>query len=264
MDEFRTSPERVRNTSPDVSGVIPDDFRPIPAYSGACPESSPDGGGSLKRPPLRTPDRTDDGNTNDEVEAGSHENSPVSSLTQADGSESAPDSSSFVDPQSHESLSNSARGEALDPAVSLPLSDSAPARAERDASGRFLPGNAASLRHGLFSEQARQFAALRDEAEAFLSAQLADEGDPDVPARRRSLMAYRARVHRRLLQLDEALELRGILGPDGKLRVAWLQRLEGLVATAASIDRLLGLERRQKPVDPSAVLDRYRRRGGDL
>ena len=34
----------------------------------------------------------------------------------------------------------------------------------------------------------------------------------------------------------------------GRLRTAWLQRLEGLIARAQAIDSTLGLQRRTKPV----------------
>lgn len=140
--------------------------------------------------------------------------------------------------------------------------DSEPSASARDDRGRWLPGNAGALQHGLFSEQARQFAALRDEAAAFLEAAVSDEGGRDVPARRRALLEYRARVHRRIVQLDATLDVRGMTDSKGKLRVAWLQRLEGLVATATALDRLLGLERRARrvgDVDPEAVIARYRR-----
>jgi len=95
---------------------------------------------------------------------------------------------------------------------------------------------------------------LRDEVEAFLSQTLADEGDPDdVTVRRAAFLNYRARVHRRIIQLDGMLEIRGLVDKRGKLRASWLQRLEALIATARGLDQLLGLERRQKRVD----LDSY-------
>lgn len=150
----------------------------------------------------------------------------------------------------------------LVPESSPASADSEPSASARDDRGRWLPGNAGALQHGLFSEQARQFAALRDEAAAFLEAAVSDEGGRDVPARRRALLEYRARVHRRIVQLDATLDVRGMTDGKGKLRVAWLQRLEGLVATATALDRLLGLERRARrvgDVDPEAVIARYRR-----
>jgi hypothetical protein len=76
---------------------------------------------------------------------------------------------------------------------------------------------------------------------------VADDGGKDeVPVRRQSLLDYRARLHRRIVQLDGALEVRGLVDRRNKLRVAWLQMLATLIASARSIDSLLGLERRQR------------------
>ena len=51
-----------------------------------------------------------------------------------------------------------------------------------------------------------------------------------------------------MLQLDAAIELRGLFDKRGKLRVAWLGQLQALINAAKAIDSLLGVERRQKPV----------------
>jgi hypothetical protein len=84
---------------------------------------------------------------------------------------------------------------------------------------------------------------------------VADEGDPeDVPARRKSLLEYRGRIHRRIVQLDTALELRGLIDKRGKLRVAWLQQLSSFITTAKSLDQLLGLARKAKRVPTLAEL----------
>ena len=45
----------------------------------------------------------------------------------------------------------------------------------------------------------------------------------------------------------------------GKVRVAWLQRLESLVNTAKALHSLPGLERRTKDINPTMVLERYTR-----
>ena len=90
---------------------------------------------------------------------------------------------------------------------------------------------------------------LRAEVDSFVSAALVDEGDPaDVPARRTALLAYRARLHRRIVRLHGMLELRGLVDKRGKLRTTWLQQLQSLISTARSLDSLLGLARRQKRV----------------
>ena len=132
----------------------------------------------------------------------------------------------------------------------------------RDGKGRFLPGNSvgeatqfppghwAAAKHTMRTDRwPPELEVLRDEVDEFLSQTLVDEGDPDdVPARRKALLNYRARVHRRIVQLDGMLEIRGLVDKRGKLRSAWLQRLEALIATARGLDSLLGLARRQKRV----------------
>jgi hypothetical protein len=128
----------------------------------------------------------------------------------------------------------------------------------RDAHGRFLPGNLAAVKHALRTDRLpSEFAQLAQEVEDYTVASIVDDGGAsEVPARRRSLHEYRARVHRRVLQLDAAIELRGLFDKRGKLRVAWLQQLQSLINTAKGIDSLLGLERRQKPItDPLAYLE---------
>jgi hypothetical protein len=133
------------------------------------------------------------------------------------------------------------------------IADSPPvpnAPARDPETGRFLPGNFAASQHALRSDRLPpEFAHLAAELAEFADASIADDGGADViTARRHSLHAYRARVHRRIAQLDGAIELRGLFDKRGKLRVAWLNQLQGLIRTAQGIDSLLGLERRQKPV----------------
>jgi hypothetical protein len=81
---------------------------------------------------------------------------------------------------------------------------------------------------------------------------LVDEGEreEDIPARRRSQVQYRAVLHRQILMLDAALRVHGVFDRRNKLRVAWLQRLEGLIGRAESVDRFLGLARRQRNSTP--------------
>lgn len=124
-----------------------------------------------------------------------------------------------------------------------------PSMPERDQSGRFRSGNMAAVKHALRTDRLpKEFAQLAQEVEDFMSASITDDGgDSEVPARRRSLHEYRARLHRRVLQIDGAIELLGLFDKRGKLRVAWLQQLQGLISAAKGIDTLLGLDRRQKP-----------------
>lgn len=146
--------------------------------------------------------------------------------------------------------------------TSAPSPPAAPNPPDRDGKGRFAAGNMvgahtqfaagnwAALKHSLNSERwPPDLAVLRDEVEQFLGQMLADEGDPSaVPARRHALLNYRARLHRRILQLDAALEQRGLVDKRGKLRVAWLQQLGGLIEKARALDTTLGLGRSQKLV----------------
>ena len=127
---------------------------------------------------------------------------------------------------------------------------SPPSWPDRDGRGQFVGGNLAAVKHALRTDALpAEFAHLREEVDAFVAGCMADEGDTAaVSTRRRSLLEYRARIHRRAVQLDSAIEVRGLFDKKGKLRAGWLQRLEGLIGTAQAIDRLLGLERRQKPV----------------
>jgi hypothetical protein len=106
------------------------------------------------------------------------------------------------------------------------------------------------LEHALRTDRLPpEFAHLADEVQQFIEPSINDDGGREnVPHRRRSLHEYRARTHRRIVQLDAAIELRGLFDKRGKLRVQWLQQLQSLIATAKSVDSLLGLERRAKPV----------------
>jgi hypothetical protein len=132
----------------------------------------------------------------------------------------------------------------------IPSTPSVPSWPERDAAGRFVPGNLAAVKHALSAAKLPpEFEHLEAEVDAFVAGCLTDEGDEqDVSTRRRSLLNYRARVHRRIVQLDAAIEVRGLVDRKGKLRAGWLQRLEGLVNVAKGLDAMLGLERRQKRV----------------
>jgi hypothetical protein len=113
--------------------------------------------------------------------------------------------------------------------------------------GRFTTGAVASVRHGLFSD--RDLAGLNADVARFIAGSISDDGgDDNIPTRRRADLEYRARLHRRIVQLDNAFEAKGLFDGRHKLRVGWLQRLEGLIATAARLDGMLGLERRQRRV----------------
>lgn len=120
----------------------------------------------------------------------------------------------------------------------------------RDRHGRFTRGNGAAISHGAYSRSLPpEFAHLRDEITTFLQQAIADDGgESEISARRKTLLEYRARVHRRISQIDDALELHGLVDRRGKLRVTWLSQLASLIATAKSLDGLLGLQRRDRQV----------------
>jgi hypothetical protein len=114
----------------------------------------------------------------------------------------------------------------------------------------FKPANWEGLQHSMRTERwPPGLEVLRDEVAAFMAGCLVDEGDAaDVPTRRLSLLSHRARIERRIIQIDARLEQAGLTDKRGKLRVAWLSQLQSLINTAKSLDQLLGLERRQKRV----------------
>ena len=109
-----------------------------------------------------------------------------------------------------------------------------------------------------------EFAHLQAEVRQFVAEALVDEGDvAQIPARRLALIEYRARLHRRIVQLDAALERRGLTDNSGKLRVTWLQQLQSLMNTAKGIDSLLGLQKRAKKITSlqEHVSERYGPKG---
>jgi hypothetical protein len=114
----------------------------------------------------------------------------------------------------------------------------------------FKPANWLGLQHSMRTERwPPGLEVLRDEVAAFMRGCLADEGDVAlVPTRRLSLLGHRARIERRIIQIDARLEQAGLTDKRGKLRVVWLSQLQSLINTAKSLDQLLGLERKQKRV----------------
>lgn len=118
------------------------------------------------------------------------------------------------------------------------------------ASGHTLPGAFMSTMHALKSSSDRlppEFAHLAAELLEFEQASIADDGGAETVAhRRRSPHGYRAPLHRRIVQLDSAMELKGLFDKRGKLRVPWLQQRQSLINRAKGIDSLLGLDRRPR------------------
>jgi hypothetical protein len=137
------------------------------------------------------------------------------------------------------------------------MSDDAPAApsGDRDGQGRFLPGRNLGTMHALRAAGDRlppELQHLQAELEEFMTSAVSDEGgDAEISTRRRALLTYRARLHRRIGQLDGALELHGLIDRRGRLRVAWLQQLAQLIGAARALDGLLGLSRHPKRVPAS-------------
>ena len=129
----------------------------------------------------------------------------------------------------------------------------------RGPDGRVLAGNTLALTHGLRRRPqdppARRdpLAHLQPQVDAFVAGAIRDEGGGEIPTRRKSLLEYRARLHRRIVQLDEAIDGHGLLDRRGRLRATWLQRLESMMNTAKALDQLLGLARRPPRVPDLAL-----------
>jgi hypothetical protein len=126
----------------------------------------------------------------------------------------------------------------------------------RDARGRFQPSNQVAVQHGLTVDRVpAEFVHLRAELDAFVAGCLADEGVPpaEVSTRRRAMFEDLARLRRRIMQLDTAIESRGMFDGHGRLRATWLERLTTMVKQAAAIDAQLGLQARSK--QPASLED---------
>lgn len=118
---------------------------------------------------------------------------------------------------------------------------------------QFGPGNAAAVTHGI---HARAFEAQAEVA-GMLDRYVADEGGlSEVPARRLDLLQNRAKVQRAFDRLSDTLDRLGLFDRRGRLRVAWLQRLEGLAGMLVRHDAILGLDRRPKRIPTIADLIR--------
>lgn len=125
-------------------------------------------------------------------------------------------------------------------------------RPSRNARGQWLKGNSGAQTHGLYASLS---AALIAEREEFEAASLADDGGHEVPARRRALHRYRARLHAQIECMADALERHGQFDKKGRLRKAWLSTLETLIGAAVRVDGLLGLERRPRDVSTLSASD---------
>ena len=120
--------------------------------------------------------------------------------------------------------------------------------------GRFIRGNEAAVRTGLRARPTIG-AGLDDEVRKFLEDSLADDGGREqIPRRRFSQHQYRAVLHRQIGRLTAAVETHGLFDRRGKLRVAWLSKLESLMREARAFDQSLGLAHRPQPVSLDAYV----------
>jgi hypothetical protein len=132
----------------------------------------------------------------------------------------------------------------------------------RTAAGTFTKGNRVRVRHGLRSRTR----ALPPELEHLAVMEredyqqsLADEGGAENVIRRRAqTLENRARVQRRIRQIDFALDRFGVFDGKGRLRQQWIDKLISLVGIATRIDIALGFARGARHVgaldDPAEYL----------
>jgi hypothetical protein len=117
--------------------------------------------------------------------------------------------------------------------------------------------------HALYRPQLpAEWLDLAQQQEEDFAQQITDDGGAENIIRNRgNTQENRALVQRRIRQISRALDTFGLFDRKGRLRVPWLTKLESLINTAASLDRLLGLERRQKEVPDD--LSTWLETGGD-
>lgn len=117
----------------------------------------------------------------------------------------------------------------------------------RDERGRVLPGHQLPATHYLNAQRVPQV--YLDAERDLLAQSIADDGGVEnIPARRLAQHEYRCSIHRKVWQLSDALDAKGLFDSRSKLRERWLARYEALVALATRIDSTLGLERRTRQV----------------
>ena len=109
---------------------------------------------------------------------------------------------------------------------------------QRGPDGRFLLGNRVARTHGLTGADDP---VAWPPPEDFLADAVVNDGGERIAIRRKSLLEYRARVHRRIIQLDEAIEARGAFDRQGRVRESWLQLFPSLIDRAQKLDQFLGV-----------------------
>jgi hypothetical protein len=117
-----------------------------------------------------------------------------------------------------------------------------------------LKGNRVAARHGIY--------AVASAADAQVAAALFEQsvidagGREELTAREAAQHEYRSVIHLNIVRLAKALERHGQFDKRGRLRVGWLSKLESLTSTALAIDKMLGLERRQRQLNVAEAFAR--------
>lgn len=145
-------------------------------------------------------------------------------------------------------------GELLRDPAAVSAPGPAPTDGRRDSRGRFGRGNKAAVLHGFYAAHTRE-QMVRERTALEQQSILDDGGLADMPARRRMLHRHSARLHVQAAALGASLEQHGLFARDGRLRLAWLQKLESLITTALKVDAQLGLERQPRHVGAGGALD---------
>lgn len=118
----------------------------------------------------------------------------------------------------------------------------------------FGPGNGRAVKHGLYLRSAAE------EIAAVLESYVVDEGGlSEVPARRLDLLRVTAKTQRHFDRLSDTLDTLGMFDKRGRLRVSWLQRIEGLANTLVRLNSTLGLTRQAKSVTLADIIDQHER-----
>jgi hypothetical protein len=117
-----------------------------------------------------------------------------------------------------------------------------------------LPGNVLARTHALYAATSSDIAQAG--ADLFEQSLKDAGGREELIAREVTQHEYRAALDVNIRKVARALEQHGLFDRRGRLRVGWLSKLESLVAAALCIDRVLGLKRVPKDVDPFDAIRR--------
>ncbi len=122
--------------------------------------------------------------------------------------------------------------------------------ADRCAGGHLAAGNSLARRTSLYAASGTpETEAIEASARAMVEQSFADAGGAtELIARVRADHEYRGVIDVQIKKLARALSVYGEFDKRGRLRKGWIELLDRLVNTAVSIDKTLGLARKQKQV----------------